>query len=65
MVILYSTMTALVLWVVLWSLGAKSFDAFMLSMAIIVGAATWHVVAPYLPGRHGSDEAHPDPAPFT
>jgi hypothetical protein len=41
----------LVIWIVLWALGAKGFDAFMLATAIILVGATLKLVATYLPGR--------------
>jgi hypothetical protein len=41
----------LVIWIVLWALGAKGFDAFMLATAIILVGATLKLVAGYLPGR--------------
>jgi hypothetical protein len=46
------TVTAgLVVWVVLWALGAKGFDAFLLSVAIILLGATLRILSGYLPGR--------------
>jgi hypothetical protein len=46
------TVTAgLVVWIVLWALGAKGFDAFMVTAAIIVVGATLRIVTGYLPGR--------------
>jgi hypothetical protein len=46
------TVTAgLVVWIVLWALGAKGFDAFMLAGAIIVVGATLKIASGYLPGR--------------
>jgi len=46
------TVTAgLIAWIVLWALGAKGFDAFMLTAAIIVVGATLRIVTGYLPGR--------------
>jgi hypothetical protein len=48
------TVTAgLILWIVLWALGAKGFDSFMLAALIIVVGASLKIVAGYLPGRHG------------
>ena len=45
-------MTAgLVVWVVLWALGAKGFDAFMLATVIVIVGASLKIVAGYLPGR--------------
>jgi hypothetical protein len=49
------TLTAgLVIWIVLWALGAKGFDSFMLATVIILVGATLKIVAGYLPGRHDS-----------
>ena len=46
------TVTAgLVVWVVLWALGAKGFDAFLLAGAIILVGASLKILASYLPGR--------------
>jgi hypothetical protein len=43
----------LVVWIVLWSLGSKGFDAFMLAVAIILLGATLKILSGYLPGRRG------------
>jgi hypothetical protein len=41
----------LVVWIVLWALGSKGFDAFMLATAIILVGATLQILSAYLPGR--------------
>jgi hypothetical protein len=41
----------LVVWVVLWALGAKGFDAFLLAGSIILVGASVKILASYLPGR--------------
>jgi hypothetical protein len=41
----------LVVWIVLWALGAKSFDAFLLSGVIILVGASLKILTGYLPGR--------------
>jgi hypothetical protein len=41
----------LVVWVVLWALGAQGLDAFILATAIIVAGAIVRILAGYLPGR--------------
>jgi hypothetical protein len=51
-----STCAGLVLWVVLWSIGVKSFDAFMLTILIVLIAATMRFVTPYLPGNRPSQD---------
>jgi len=46
------TVTAgLIIWIVLWALGAKGFDSFMLAMLVIVVGASLKIIAGYLPGR--------------
>jgi hypothetical protein len=45
------TTFALILWIVLWAIGAKSFDGFVVAMVIILLGATARIVRPYLPGR--------------
>jgi hypothetical protein len=46
------TLTAgLVVWIVLWALGSKGFDAFMLAAAITLVGATLRILSGYLPGR--------------
>jgi hypothetical protein len=41
----------LIVWIVLWALGAKGFDAFLLSGAIILVGASLRILSGYLPGR--------------
>ena len=41
----------LVVWIVLWALGSKGFDAFMLAAAVILVGATLRILSGYLPGR--------------
>jgi len=46
-----ATTTALMIWIVLWAIGIKSIDAFLVAITIIILAATVRVLKPYLPGR--------------
>jgi hypothetical protein len=41
----------LVVWIVLWALGSKGSDAFMLSAAIILVGGSLRILSGYLPGR--------------
>ena len=45
-----TTVTGLVIWIVLWAIGVKGFDAFMITVALVVTGATLRLVAQYLPG---------------
>ena len=40
----------LVVWIVLWALGAKSFDAFMITALVALVGATARILLPHLPG---------------
>ena len=53
--ILLTTIAGLSLWIILWAIGVKSFDAFMITVLMIVVAATAHVFAPFLPGNRSDD----------
>jgi len=41
----------LVIWIVLWAIGVKGLDAFLLAAAIILAGATVKLASGYLPGR--------------
>jgi hypothetical protein len=46
------TITAgLIAWIVLWALGAKGVDAFLLATVIILVGASLKILSGYLPGR--------------
>ncbi|MDQ4041786.1 MAG: hypothetical protein M3141_08555 [Actinomycetota bacterium] len=51
MAITVATAAALVIWVVMWSVGIKALDASMLALAIVLLVATGRIVMRYLPGR--------------
>ena len=48
------TTFGLVVWLVLWSLGSKAVDSFMLAVAIIVIGATIEILKRYRPRRTNS-----------
>ena len=49
--VILATTFGLILWIVLWALGVKAFDAFMLTVLIALVAVTVRMIAPYLPGN--------------
>ena len=58
--LLLTTIAGLVVWIVLWAIGVKSFDAFMITMLMVVIAATFRVFAPAparQPSRRGRSTA--------
>jgi hypothetical protein len=40
----------MILWIVLWALGSKGFDAFMLTALVVLLGAAGKILAGYLPG---------------
>jgi hypothetical protein len=49
--LLLTLIAGLVIWIVLWALGAKAFDAFMITVVMVVVAGAVRLVTPYLPGN--------------
>lgn len=47
----FTVAAGLVVWIVLWALGAKGFDAFMVTTIVILVGATAKLLVPFLPGR--------------
>jgi hypothetical protein len=46
-----ATATGLVVWVVLWAIGLKAFDAFLVTLLIVLLTAVGRVLLLYIPGR--------------
>jgi Mn2+/Fe2+ NRAMP family transporter len=64
MLLVLATATAMVTWIILWSLGVKGFDGFLVGLLLVLMATTAYIVLPFMPGnRKGKDEPV-DPAPF-
>jgi hypothetical protein len=52
--VVLATTFGLMIWIVLWAIGAKAFDAFMITVLIAVLAVTVRMLLPYLPGNRRS-----------
>lgn len=48
MQVLVALTTGLVFWISAWALGVKSFDAFLVTIALVLGSVTVYVFGPYL-----------------
>jgi hypothetical protein len=57
MLVLLTTTAGLVVWIVLWAIGVKAFDAFMITTVMILIAATVQVFAPFLSRGRDEDES--------
>jgi hypothetical protein len=53
--LLLTTITGLVIWIVLWAIGVKSFDAFLITAVMVLVAAAAHLIWPTLPGNRDPD----------
>lgn len=49
--LILTTTFGLVIWIVLWAIGAKGFDAFMVTLLIVTCGAAARIAATHLPGR--------------
>jgi uncharacterized membrane protein len=55
-VIVYVTLViGLVWWIAAWAFGIKAFDAFLLTVAMVVGAAAYTIAKPFLDKMLGRD----------
>jgi len=60
-VIVYVTLViGLVWWIAAWAFGIKAFDAFLLTAALVVGAAAYVIVKPFVDRVMGREAAPPD-----
>jgi hypothetical protein len=48
MVVFVALVVGLVWWIAAWAFGIKSFDAFLLTAALVVGAAAFEIAKPFL-----------------
>jgi hypothetical protein len=50
----------LVWWISAWAFGVKAFDAFLVTAALVVGAAAFQMVKPFLDQLLGREVAEPE-----
>ena len=60
MSVLVALTVGLVWWITAWAFGVKAFDAFLLTAALVVGAAAFQMVKPYLDRMRGRQVAEPE-----
>ena len=60
MAVLVALTVGLVWWITAWAFGIKAFDAFLLTAALVVGAAAFQMVKPYLDQMLGRQVAEPE-----
>jgi hypothetical protein len=55
--VLVALTVGLVWWIVAWSFGVKAFDAFLLTVALVVGTAAVRMIMPFVNQMLGRDVA--------
>jgi len=60
MAVLVALTVGLVWWITAWAFGIKAFDAFLLTVALVVGAAAYQMAKPYLQQALGREVAEPE-----
>jgi hypothetical protein len=58
--VLLALAVGLVFWITAWALGVKAFDAFMVTAALVVVAATVRIVSPFVKQLLGRETMPPD-----
>ena len=59
MSVLVALTVGLVFWIVAWALGAKAFDAFLVTVLLVVIAAAARMVSPFMKQLLGRETASP------
>ena len=57
MIVYVTLVVGLVWWLAAWAFGIKAFDAFLLTAAMVVGAAAYTMVKPFLDRLLGREVA--------
>ena len=60
MAVLVALTIGLVWWIVAWAFGVKAFDAFLLTAFVVVCAATYQLVKPFINQALGREVAEPE-----
>ena len=58
--VLVALVVGLVWWLTAWAFGIKAFDAFLLTVALVVGAAAVHMLRPFIDQLLGREVAEPE-----
>ena len=60
MAVLVALTVGLVWWICAWAFGVKAFDAFLLTVALVVGAAAFQMMKPFIDQLLGRETAAPE-----
>jgi VIT1/CCC1 family predicted Fe2+/Mn2+ transporter len=60
MIILVTLVIGLVWWITAWSFGINPFDAFLLTVGMVVAAATYVIIKPFVDRLLGRGTSEPE-----
>jgi hypothetical protein len=60
MAVLVALLIGLVWWICAWAFGVKAFDAFLVTVALVVGAAAFTLMKPFLDQLMGREVPEPE-----
>ena len=60
MAVLVALTVGLIWWICAWAFGVKAFDAFLLTAFLVVGAAAFHLMKPYIDQMLGREVPEPE-----
>jgi hypothetical protein len=60
MPVLVALLIGLVWWITAWAFGVKALDAFLLTAALVVGAAAFMIAKPFIDQLLGREVAEPE-----
>jgi uncharacterized membrane protein len=60
MAILVALLVGLVWWICAWAFGIKAFDAFLLTVALVVGAVVFTMMKPFIDRLLGRELPEPE-----
>jgi hypothetical protein len=60
MPVLVALLIGLVWWISAWAFGVKAFDAFLVTVALVVGAAAFMIVKPFVDQLLGREVPEPE-----
>jgi hypothetical protein len=58
--VLVALTVGLVWWITAWAFGVKAFDAFLLTAAMVIGAAAFQMMKPFVDQLLGREVAEPE-----
>ncbi len=53
MAVLWALLVGLVIWIALWAIGVSAFDAFLVLVALVMGAVAWRLIRQFLEQQLG------------